>query len=56
MDVDPIKQIKWVQHGDYNDWHPFLHTLFLAGCLKIYDHFSCIVLIQMVLFAGAFGY
>ena len=54
-DVDIRAALHSFNEGDYNDWHPFLHTLFLAGCLKIYDSISCIVLIQLIFFCCAFG-
>lgn len=54
-DVDVVNQLHVFKSGDYHDWHPFVHTLFLAGCSKIHDSISCIVLVQGILFCCAFG-
>lgn len=41
----------------YNDWHPVLHTLlFFTLPLKLGDSLRVMVLWQILLFSGAFGY
>lgn len=67
MAYDVITQLDQIRISGYTTHHPLIHTLFLAGCLKIgellpfiqnTDRAGLLVysLLQMVIMAGAFSY
>ena len=54
---DSINQYEQAISDNYNDWHPFLHTvLFFSIPLKLAGNPSAIVLFQIVAFAGILAY
>lgn len=54
---DSIVQYNQAVSGQYNDWHPFLHTFFFFTIpLKLTGQAASIVLFQVVYFAMALSY
>lgn len=56
-DPDTISQLSQAASGQYNDWHPAIHTLlFFTLPLKLFRHFEAIVPFQMLCFSASFAY
>jgi len=53
VNYDISNQWRQVHSGEYNNWHPLLHTLFLWLMTRICDRYPFVLLVQIVLFALA---
>lgn len=55
--TDTFVQIEQALSGDYNDWHPVLHTLlFFSLPIKLTNSISSIIPFQLMLFSLVMGY
>lgn len=56
-DPDTISQLSQAASGQYNDWHPAIHTLlFFTLPLKLFRRFEMIVAFQILCFSASFAY
>jgi len=56
VNYDVSNQWRQVHSGEYNNWHPLFHTLIMWLLTRIVDHYSFMVLLQIVAFAGLLSY
>lgn len=55
--ADSISQYRQALTGEYNDWHPTIHTLlFFTVPISIFHNVAAIVIIQLLLFAIVLSY
>ncbi len=56
VNYDVSNQWRQVHSGEFNNWHPLLHTLWMWLVTRIWDNYSFVVLAQIGLFSGALAY
>ncbi len=56
LSSDSIEQWRQATSFQFNDWHPYLHTLLLAGLRQLWDSPAVMVLFQILCTAFLFAY
>lgn len=52
VNYDISNQWRQAHSGEYNNWHPLFHTLIMRALMCVADHYSFMVLVQIVAFAA----
>lgn len=56
VNYDISNQWHQAHTGEYNSWHPLLHTLMMTGLTRIFDSYPFALLFQITVFALALSY
>ena len=56
VNYDISNQWRQVHSGEFNNWHPLMHTLFLWLLTRLCNRYPFVLLVQIVLFALALAY
>lgn len=56
VNYDIANQWHQAHSGEYNNWHPLFHTLIMKLLTSLVDHYSFMVLVQIVVFAALLAY
>lgn len=56
VNYDISNQWRQAHSGEFNNWHPLMHTLILWALTQVIDRYPFVLLVQIVLFSAAFAY
>ncbi len=56
VNYDTSNQWRQLHSGEFNNWHPLMHTLLMWLVTRIWDNYSFVVLVQIIAFSLSLSY